>query len=399
MRSHRGAIESAIDASFQCEFDRHAGLDLTAIIATMSTAPALRYEANASFIQVLETAGCSLVISIYTSSRVALVSAENGKLHIGLFPFWRPMGIASASGDEVRLAIATFQEIVVLADAPLLARGHPDNPGAYQHLLAPRATLFCGDIDAHDLVWIGSRLLAANTRFSCIAEIDGRYSFVPVWQPPFISELMPDDRCHLNGLAAADGRIQYATAFGQIDAPRGWSGERFHCGVLMEVPSGKIVLDNLCMPHSPRVFDGQLYVLDSGMGRVLRVSPAQQTAESIATLPGFTRGFDRIGDVLFVGLSRLRDRPGERPPIAANPDGLHCGVAAIDRRQGRVLGYLRFDDAFTEIFDIKVVPKFRRGGILSVENEFHRRALVLPGRAFWGEPIEDAQARRQLSRE
>jgi uncharacterized protein (TIGR03032 family) len=372
---------------------------LAAIIAAMSTAPALRYEANASFIQVLEAAGCSLVISVYTSGRVALVSAENGKLQIGVFPFSRPMGIASAGGDEARLAIATFQEIVVLADAPLLAPGHPDNPGTYQHLLVPRATLFCGDIDAHDLVWIGSRLLAANTRFSCIAEIDGRCSFVPVWQPAFISELMPEDRCHLNGLAAADGRVVYATAFGQADARRGWSGDRFHSGVLMEVPSGEIVLGNLCMPHSPRVFDGQLYVLDSGTGRVLRVSPAQQTAESIATLPGFTRGFDRIGDVLFVGLSHLRDRPGERPPIAAKPEELLCGVAAIDSRQGRVLGYLRFDEAFTEIFDIKVLPKFRRGGLLSVENEFHRRALVMPGRAFWGEPIEDAQAGRSLSQE
>jgi uncharacterized protein (TIGR03032 family) len=154
-----------------------------------------------------------------------------------------------------------------LADAPLLAAGHPDNPGFYRHLLVPRATLFCGDIDAHDLVWIGGRLFAANTRFSCIAEIDGRYSFVPVWQPPFITELLPDDRCHLNGLATVDGRIHYATAFGRTDTRRGWSDDRFHSGVLIEVPSGKIMLDNLCMPHSPRVFDGDLYLLDSGTGR------------------------------------------------------------------------------------------------------------------------------------
>jgi hypothetical protein len=74
----------------------------------MNTAPILRYEANASFIQVLEATGCSLVISVYMSNRIALVSAENGKLHIALFPFLRPMGIASAGDNEVRLAIATF---------------------------------------------------------------------------------------------------------------------------------------------------------------------------------------------------------------------------------------------------------------------------------------------------
>jgi hypothetical protein len=30
--------------------------------------------------------------------------------------------------------------------------------------------------------------------------------------------------------------------------------------------------------------------------------------ETLAQLPGFTPGFDRFGDVLFVGLSHIRDR-------------------------------------------------------------------------------------------
>ena len=62
---------------------------------------------------------------------------------------------------------------------------------------APRLSLYCGDIDARDLVWIGSDVFAANTRFSCISRIDAAASFTPVWNPPFISALTPDDRCHL----------------------------------------------------------------------------------------------------------------------------------------------------------------------------------------------------------
>jgi uncharacterized protein (TIGR03032 family) len=357
----------------------------------MSQPPAqLRYEATAGFVRILEVTGCSLAISVYMSSRVVLVSAENGQIFIDAFKFHRPMGIATAFADgELRLAIATFDEVVILADAPLLAASLPDNPATYQHLLVPRAVLFSGDVDAHDLAWVGNQLCAANTRFSCIAAIDGRYSFTPIWNPPFVTQLMPEDRCHLNGLAVADNRIVYATAFAQSDQPRGWSETRFAGGVLMQVPSGKLVLDDLCMPHSPRVFDGQLHVLDSGTGRVLRVAPERRTAELLAELPGFTRGFDRVGDVLFVGLSRIRrDRPGGVPPIAAKGDELVCGVAAVERRQGRILGYLRFDDTYDEIFDIKVLPNFRRGGMLSVNDDGHRRALVLPGRAFWGEKIE-----------
>jgi uncharacterized protein (TIGR03032 family) len=146
------------------------------------------------------------------------------------------------------------------------------------------------------------------------------------------------------------------------------------------------VSDGLCMPHSPRVFDGQLYVLDSGTGRVLRVEPQRHSAKPLAELSGFTRGLDCAGDVLFVGLSRIRARPERTPPpIAAKGDALICGVAAVDRRDGRVLGYIKFDDSYEEVFDVKALPNFRRGGILSARDDRHRRSLVLPGRAFWGE--------------
>jgi Domain of unknown function (DUF4915) len=164
--------------------------------------------------RILDTCRCSLAISVYMSSRVILVSAENSRIFVDSFSFRRPMGIAPSVMDgALRLAIATFDEVVILADAPLLAASLPGKPGRYQHLLVPRATLFTGDIDAHDLAWVGNQLCAANTRFSCIAAIDGRCSFTPVWTPPFVSHLMPEDRCHLNGLAVAGDRIVYATAF------------------------------------------------------------------------------------------------------------------------------------------------------------------------------------------
>ena len=353
---------------------------------SQSSAP-LRYEAHASFLRILDAAGCTLAISVYMQSRVVLVSVTDGVPQIDAFQFARPTGIGSVlSENEVRLAIATFQEVVVLADAPLLAANLPGNPGRYEHLLVPRAVIFSGDIDAHDLVWLGNRLFAANTRFSCIAEIDGRFSFTPVWTPPFVTQIMPEDRCHLNGLAAGEGGIAYATAFSQSDEPRGWKDSRLTSGVLIEVPSGRIVLGNLCMPHSPRLVGGELYVLESGMGSVLRVEAGK--AVRLASLPGFTRGLDCLGDILFVGLSRLRDRPGPRPPIAESGQALVCGVAAVERRTGQMLGFLQFDESYEEIFDIKVIPNCRRVGMLGVDEERHCRALVLPGRAFWGEKID-----------
>lgn len=358
-------------------------------MAEKEPANQLRYEATASFIRLLEKTRSTLAISIYMSHRLVLVSAVDGQLFFNSGIFQRPMGIATNNADGVtRFAIATWGEVLLFADEPLLARGLPEESGRYDHLLVPRVTVFSGDIDAHDLAWVGKTLYAANTRFSCIAEIDGRQSFTPVWTPSFITRLMPEDRCHLNGIAAASDRVAYVTAFDTTDEPRGWNPRRLYNGVLLAVPGGETVLSGLCMPHSPRLFGDRLYVLDSGNGAVLAVDPVQRTSKVLAELPGFTRGLDIEDDVLFVGLSGFRG--GDRAPLPIEQKlqrPLICGVAAVDCNDGRVLGWLRFLGDYDEVFDIKVLPNFQRGAILGVLDERHRRALVLPGRAFWGEPI------------
>jgi uncharacterized protein (TIGR03032 family) len=56
------------------------------------------------------------------------------------------------------------------------------------------------------------KLLFINTDFSCLATLRPGYSFEPLWQPPFISKLVAEDRCHLNGLAMQDGKPTYVTA-------------------------------------------------------------------------------------------------------------------------------------------------------------------------------------------
>ena len=100
------------------------------------------------------------------------------------------------------------------------------------------------------------------------------------------------DRCHLNGLAVSeDGAAPaYVTALAPCDVERGWRERKRDGGCLISVASGEILLEGLSMPHSPRVYHGQLYMLDSGHGRLLRCDPITGSSEVIATLPGFTRG-------------------------------------------------------------------------------------------------------------
>src|SRR5581483_2469980 len=121
-----------------------------------------------------------------------------------------------------------------------------------------------------------------NTRFSCLATLDADHSFNPRWRPPFVSLLAPEDRCHLNGLAVVDGKPKYVTCLGATDAAGGWRANKRNGGVLLEVPSGKILIDGLSMPHSPRWYANELLVLESGHGTIARVDLATREVHPIA---------------------------------------------------------------------------------------------------------------------
>ena len=58
--------------------------------------------------------------------------------------------------------------------------------------------------------------------FGCLATLSERASFQPLWRPPFLSGLVPEDRCHLNGLAMRDGQPAYVTAVAASDVADGW---------------------------------------------------------------------------------------------------------------------------------------------------------------------------------
>ena len=333
---------------------------------------------------ILQGLGVSLAIASYQASSLVLVSATPDGLAVLPRAFDKPMSVAAKG---TRLALALRHELLHLAASRALAPGMPRAPGRYAQLWLPRTIRFTGEIDLHDIAHAGSSVFGVATRFSCLARLDDGASFTPVWRPPFISDLLPEDRCHLNGMALDEaGTPRFATALGTADTPEGWRATRATGGVLLSVPEGRVVLGGLCMPHSPRLVGGVLHVLNSGAGEVLRVDPATGTAQVLARVPGYARGLAAMGDFLFVGLSRLRDRKGAgAAPLPVERDGtpLTCGVAVLERASGRLLGTLSFTSGAEEVSDLALLPGPGRHGILSHTDATHRAALALPDQGFW----------------
>jgi uncharacterized protein (TIGR03032 family) len=342
---------------------------------------------------LLAQLGCSLAISTYQAGKVILLSAPSGERLIQLpRTFRKPMGMAVS---EQRMAVATLEEVVVLANSPYLAPSYPRKPNTYDALYAPRAVYYTGVLDLHDMQWGAEGLWAVNTRFSCLSLIDDVFSFTPRWQPPFITELMPDDYCHLNGLAMVDGRPRYVTALGTTTTEKAWRHNKLEGGVLMEVPSGEILLAGLPMPHSPRLYDGKLYLLLSATGELVCADLERGSYETVVKLPGFARGMSRYGDYLFIGISRMREQKvfADLPVGHLKP---FAGVVVVHLPSGQIVGNIEYLTSCQEIYDVQVLEGTRRPGILGFDNNQYRLALSLPTGGFWGEaPEEDDQPQSQ----
>lgn len=341
-----------------------------------TTAPGALTAHDEAMADLLNSLGCSLLLTTYQSDRAIVLRHDGGRLGVHLRAFDRPMGIALHPRG---FALGVGSEVLDYRNfADLAPRVEPR--GRHDALFLPRNSHVTGDIAVHDLAFGVEGLWLVATQFSCLATLDNDHSFVPRWRPPFVSALAPEDRCHLNGLALVDGAPRYVTALGVSDVAGGWRADKADGGVVLEVPTGRPVLEGLSMPHSPRWHDGRLWLLESGRGRLLSHDPATGVTATVAELPGFTRGLSFHGHIAFVGTSQARETATFGGlPIASLPQ-LECGIWAVDTRTGDVVASVRFEDRIREIFDVAVLPGVRFPEIAEERGDIARTTWVVPSR-------------------
>jgi uncharacterized protein (TIGR03032 family) len=240
---------------------------------------------------------------------------------------------------------------------------HPgQNHDGHDRLYVPRIGYTTGDLDVHDIVVEASgRMVFVATHFGCLATLSERYSFTPLWRPPFLSRLVGEDRCHLNGLALEQGKARYVTAVGMGDVVDSWRDQRRDGGCIVELPSGNTLVSGLSMPHSPRVYQGELWVLNSGTGFFGRVDRSRGTFEPITFCPGYLRGLAFTGKYAVVGLSRPRhdhtfDGLALDDELARRKATAWCGLQVIDLSSGAVVEWVRVEGMVSELYDVVVLP-------------------------------------------
>ena len=318
--------------------------------------PSLTLQGSRLFTSWLSTIKASIAFTTYQAGKLFLIGLQpDGRLSVFERTFDRPMGLGCGDRRFWMSSLYQLWRFENFLDDGEVRDGH-------DALFVPVTGHTTGDVDIHDVHehHTGHPVFVV-TRFNCLATLGDRGSFREVWRPPFIDKLASEDRCHLNGLALdTEKKPAFVTCVAQTNILEGWRDKRRNGGVLIDVGSGEVVAGGLSMPHSPRLYRGNLWVLQAGTGEFGHVDIQTGKFEPICFLPGFARGLTFIGDYAVVGLSRPREnRTFEglalNEKLAAHSVDARCAICIINLRTGDVEHRLDIEGVVEEIYDVGIL--------------------------------------------
>ncbi|WP_414515174.1 TIGR03032 family protein [Nostoc sp. PCC 9305] len=325
----------------------------------------------------------SLAFTTYQAGKLFFIGLQSsGQLSVFERTFERCMGLYA---QDSSLYMSSLYQLWRFEN--ILQPGQVHNN--YDAVYLPQMSYVTGDLDIHDIALSNSQanhdpqhLIFVNTLFSCLAKVSQTHSFIPLWQPPFISKLAAEDRCHLNGLAIRDGQPRYVTAVSQSDVAEGWRDKRADGGCVIDVESNEILIRGLSMPHSPRWYKDKLWLLNSGTGDFGYLDLKRGSFEPVAFCPGYMRGCAFHGDFAIVGVSQPRHNktfsglPLDEKLFQKNAEP-RCGLLVIDLKSGDIVHSLRMEGVVLELYDVVALPGVRRPMAIGFKSDEIRRMVTM----------------------
>jgi uncharacterized protein (TIGR03032 family) len=319
-----------------------------------------------SFLEFLKIFQISLVITSYDCQRLIVFRNVSDNIDTLLVPVARPRGLAI---HDNKLTVATYAEILNYYRYDQLSElGHAELQA--DSVFLPRNSHITGEINVHDLAWGEGGLWMVNSRFSCICTLQPDLSFKPQWWPKFLKGPTGDGAGHLNCMAMKGGKPAYATCFGAFAKGRSWRDESdLETGLLINVQTDEVVLEGLCMPHSPKLYKDKVYLCNSGHGTVICYDPQTKTTETVLEIQGFTRALTFYQDYMIVCSSKFRQ--SERAaslPVALKYQESHAGVYIVDMSTMSIVAFCRFDGDVSQLYDVAVIERSVQPEILGLQD-------------------------------
>jgi uncharacterized protein (TIGR03032 family) len=332
----------------------------------------------------------SIAFTTAPTGRVVFVGLEaNGAVSL----FERPFDGATAlwaRGDTL-LAATAFQ---IWRFDNALADGEVAD--GYDRLYVPQAAYTTGDIGAGDLALARNGAIVFVSRlFNCLAVASEAFSFAPLWRPDFISDLVPEDRCHVSGMTLVDGAPRVVTVGARVDIAAGWQAEAVGGGAVIDVRTDAVVADGLSLPAAPRFHRDRLWLLDTATGWFGFVDPRSRRFERLTFCPGLPRALDMVGDYAVCAVAPDATLAGAGLlPVAETLDRhaipARCAVLIVDTVSGQVAEWLQVDGGADDVAGLALLPGVRRPAAIGLDGaDIHRVLSIAPEAPRRSAPRED----------
>lgn len=324
----------------------------------------LKYKVKGRFFELLDSLKISIVVSREYEHLLLCLSSKNGKPAVSYMPLPHPSGVAVDAKNKRVFVASTRNPNQLLEMRPLsgfLSRLDVNIPsGADNSLMITRSLYLPGCIYMHDLALIKGRLHGNAVGHNAVISLDFEKGFQRVWWPKCIENrkvpVFEQNHIQLNSIAAGKTLAEsYFSASSTAVEKLRPGHEKYPVdgrGVIFSGKTREPICTGLTRPHSARLSGGRLFVDNSGYGELCLVEGGR--AEPVAKLPGWTRGLCIVGNIAFVGTSRVIPRFRQYAP-GLDVEKSICGVHAIDLTTGKALGSVLWSTG-NQIFAVESMP-------------------------------------------
>lgn len=356
------------------ERDSHAqDVEVTKRTLPETRTEKIRLNPSAGFKSWLAENTVSIAFNTYHIGKLFMIGLDGfGHLSFSDATFERSMGLSFHRGTLWMASTKQIWRLENFLDKGQTSEGH-------DAIFAPLGATTTGMVNLHDVRASDSGVYFVSCNFNCIGKLHKKWSFEPLWMPPFVSEFAYGDRCHLNCLALENGRPKYVTCFARTDAQLGWRNldKSEGNGVLIDVTSNEILCDDLHMPHSPQLHNGRLFVANSGKGEFGEIDRSTGRYSEICRIPGFTRGLSFWKDYALVGASKPRqvgvfegnDNTPLNQRLVQNQIEPECSITVVNLKTRKAEHHLKIEGPASEIYDVCALPGVRRPLVADLEGD------------------------------
>jgi uncharacterized protein (TIGR03032 family) len=307
----------------------------------------------------LERSGLTLLVTREYEHLVMALAVAAGRPRISYLHLPHPSGLAVDARQSRVFIASTRNPNVVFHFAPcrgLVAAARPVRES--QGILLPVGARYLpGCLYLHDLAFVGGALCANAVGLNVVVRLGEAGGFEPAWWPRSIDTergpCMERNYLQLNSIAAGTSlAASYFTASAAAISHRRPGQLNFPVdrrGVMFSGTTREVCGTGLTRPHSARLFDGQVWVDNSGYGELGRIVAGR--FEQVLRFDGWTRGLFFAGQCAFVGTSRVIPKFRRYAP-GLDPDRCETGVHAVDMTTGRVQGSLLWPNG-NQIFAVE----------------------------------------------